>query len=66
MARKPATKTTSKDVLVNVKALKIAKAPKLGPVKNLVFTKQPAAPMSAAQATRMKNIHAQVRAFFGK
>ena len=67
MARKPTNPATaSKEVAARVKSLRIASARPLGPVSAKGFVRQPAAPMTSAQKTRLANIHSQARAYLGR
>ena len=66
MARKPTNPATaSHEVAARVKSLRIASARPLGPV-TAKFVRQPAAPMTSAQKTRLANMHAQARAHLGR
>jgi hypothetical protein len=64
-------KTASETAAARLKALKagLAPAPKLGArpaTAAKLIVRQPASPLSAAHAARLKSIHAQVRAFRGR
>ena len=62
-------KTAPATAAARLKALKLAPAPKLGAVPATpakLIVRQPASPLTAAPAARLKSMHAQVRAFRGR